>query len=705
MSFEDFRQQIAPGVRQWSRQIICHSGKQQIQIIEVQPGQKQLFFEAGLTSKKVIGMEKTTEQAAAVCQTGHRVIAAVNADFYNMVNGLPLNLMIHQGQLLTAPNHKTAIGFKDSGKAIIGIPELSVKVKINHHVYTDPCTVTVNKDRREDQLVLYTENFAERTGTDDDGIEGLIEMDEGKVQSGCSVKGTVLKLVEGKGNNPIKKGQIVFSGSGMAAKWLRQNVKVGDQVECSFVLAGEWADVTEAVGGNRLLVDNGLICENAEAAGDTIAPRTAVGIKQDGSIFLVVVDGRQPGYSEGVTIKELAELMVKLEAVKALNFDGGGSSTMLVRQPGDLRATIVNRPSDGAEREVANSLLLISKEEAGSLSQLVIRPQHLIILAGSKHTFMAKGIDASYQPHPIEEEITWSVEGNIGEIMGQGQLIAGSEPGEGFISAASAGVTGRTGKIKVVNQLTELAFPQQEITIDHGMVYQLDVLAFYKGKKVNFDPACLEWKFAGTVGKIDPSGIFTAFAQSGQGTVTVSYGQVSASLKVEVGKEPFLLEDFENGIDNWEIKGDRCTAINLAVATSPTDPVRFGHHALRIDYNFLNQKGISGVYAFPKQMVALEGYPNKIAMWVYGDGQGHWLRAQLRDGKDQAFAIDYTDNKQGVDWKGWQYVEAELPKGRPLPLKMEIPFRYLATNDERKTTGTLYIDQIRAVYGETKCSE
>ncbi|MCJ7840735.1 hypothetical protein MUB24_07405 [Lederbergia sp. NSJ-179] len=58
----------------------------------------------------------------------------------------------------------------------------------------------------------------------------------------------MLKLIEGKGNNPLKKGWLVLSGNGRAGEWLRKNVKVGDQIEFFFSLAAEWANVTEAVG-------------------------------------------------------------------------------------------------------------------------------------------------------------------------------------------------------------------------------------------------------------------------------------------------------------------------------------------------------------------------------------------------------------------------------------------------------------------------
>ena len=84
------------------------------------------------------------------------------------------------------------------------------------------------------------------------------------------------------------------------------------------------------------------------------APRTAVGVTADGRVLLVVVDGRQ-SHSIGCTLLELALLMQELGAVDAVNFDGGGSSEMI------LKGEIVNSPSDGGERSVGSALLLMEK--------------------------------------------------------------------------------------------------------------------------------------------------------------------------------------------------------------------------------------------------------------------------------------------------------------------------------------------------------
>jgi hypothetical protein len=112
----------------------------------------------------------------------------------------------------------------------------------------------------------------------------------------------------------------------------------------------------DAIGGNpRLVVDGAVSSPEVDGTGDFFGrhSRTAVGVTGDGRLLLVVVDGRQPGYSRGMTLRELAELLRRLGAVQAMNLDGGGSSEMVVN------GLTANRPSDGRVRGIANALVVL----------------------------------------------------------------------------------------------------------------------------------------------------------------------------------------------------------------------------------------------------------------------------------------------------------------------------------------------------------
>jgi hypothetical protein len=132
--------------------------------------------------------------------------------------------------------------------------------------------------------------------------------------------------------------------------------------------AGLPRDTFQAAGGSHVLVRAG---KNV-ARDDKPAPRTAVGLSADGRwLVLLVVDGRQPGYSVGMSPRQLADEMIRLGCAQALNFDGGGSTTMVARHKKTGKYQLLNRPSDGSdfilplsiERPVA-SIFGVSLEEA-----------------------------------------------------------------------------------------------------------------------------------------------------------------------------------------------------------------------------------------------------------------------------------------------------------------------------------------------------
>jgi hypothetical protein len=122
----------------------------------------------------------------------------------------------------------------------------------------------------------------------------------------------------------------------------------------------------EAVGGRPRLLSNGIIVMDVDTVGGAAFavmrhPRTAIGIANNGRrLFIVVVDGRRPFYSNGMSLRELAELMRSLGAREALNLDGGGSTTMVVENVATRKLEVVNRPSDAAgERTVGDALAVV----------------------------------------------------------------------------------------------------------------------------------------------------------------------------------------------------------------------------------------------------------------------------------------------------------------------------------------------------------
>jgi hypothetical protein len=119
-----------------------------------------------------------------------------------------------------------------------------------------------------------------------------------------------------------------------------------------------WSNVFDVVGGGPILMRDGNVLDVCGLSCGA-HPRTAVGVKANGRLLMVVIDGRQPRWSKGVTLLALARIMEGLGAVTAMNLDGGGSSEMVVEDK------VVNRPSDGHERAITNAILVLPGPDPG----------------------------------------------------------------------------------------------------------------------------------------------------------------------------------------------------------------------------------------------------------------------------------------------------------------------------------------------------
>ena len=148
------------------------------------------------------------------------------------------------------------------------------------------------------------------------------------------------------------------------------NITPDNHVQIRKVTAGEVgkpdSQLHDTIAGSDVLVEQGkVVAPTGSKFDDSHPPRTAVGVTREGHLLLMTVDGRQPGFSEGMSLQEVARFLVAHGAVKALNFDGGGSTTMAIADP---HPRIINFPSDhkpdgkaGEARAVGTNLGVFAK--------------------------------------------------------------------------------------------------------------------------------------------------------------------------------------------------------------------------------------------------------------------------------------------------------------------------------------------------------
>jgi hypothetical protein len=213
----------------------------------------------------------------------------------------------------------------------------------------------INEPARTRRTTLYTSAWGPRTPAEANSVEATLQPFPATTPN-ADLTAPVTQVAQG-GNQPIPPGGAVLVARN-DAQFLTQEAPVGTTVSVKLLLTPPWANVTDAIGGGPVIVRNGKPVfrsfeEFTAAQLATRNPRTGVGQTADGRILLVAVDGRQPGYSTGLTNFELALLMMRIGAVTASALDAGGSTTMA------FDGKLLNRPSDfGGERAVAEALLV-----------------------------------------------------------------------------------------------------------------------------------------------------------------------------------------------------------------------------------------------------------------------------------------------------------------------------------------------------------
>lgn len=166
---------------------------------------------------------------------------------------------------------------------------------------------------------------------------------------------------------------------------------------------------------------------------------------------------------------------------------------------------------------------------------------------------------------------------------------------------------------------------------------------------------------------------------------------------------PVVIEDF-NDLHDLGASKINANEVHISLVHHP-EYVRFGTSSLRLEYDFSDTVGTSGAYLEfkGKGQTAhrlLEGYPQKIGVWVYGDGGKHWLRGLIVDGAGESKPLDFTLRGE-LNWKGWKYVAASVPEGLQLPISLAQIY-IVEIENSNKNKGLCYFDTVRAEYG---CSD
>lgn len=322
----------------------------------VRAGGEGLRLRAVVSHDRVSGPGVSGERTSSVCART-ACLAAVNADFARLGTDEPVGAVVSEGRLLRSPvstHHQFAVGWAPI--MATGLLETRLRIVTADLESIDIAGVNTTAPGGP---VLHTAAWGP-----------AVQAGTGEVIMRIGFPSGPAELLAGE-TRVIELGEVRPSGSSASPNgstaWLRASgeaaAALGDlaarisraEIPGRALLRLDSSMVArESVGGTPVLVRDGRVWAGHDGTNfnDGLHPRTAIGWDTEGRVLLLTVDGRQPGFSMGMDLPSLAQLLVDLGAVEALNLDGGGSTTMVVR------GSVVNRPSDRLVRRATRETVV-----------------------------------------------------------------------------------------------------------------------------------------------------------------------------------------------------------------------------------------------------------------------------------------------------------------------------------------------------------
>ncbi|MGD6842991.1 S-layer homology domain-containing protein [Bacillus infantis] len=542
--------QVSPGVNYKNIKLTNSSVTQTVNLLELNLADSYTSIEVGIPNP-ITKTATTTNAANANSSAGHRVVGAVNAGFFDMTSKMPLYLLskdnrIINGGIISEKSDKfvsepIAFGVLANGNAEIDAFNFDIRASYNGQSY--PLS-GINRMRDSNEAIIYTSSHEDGyTNTNSYGVEYIITADKavepvkfGDVLSG---KVTAVRKYGDKTKTAIPKNGFVLSLNGNL--WLERYsaLAIGDTIQVKLGIDAKWQDSKYMLASGPMLVKDGkvhLTMDPNSSRARERAPRTAVAIdKTKKKVFLVTVDGRQPGYSTGMNMTEFAQYIASLGADRAINLDGGGSTAMSIRNYGSNTVSLVSRPSDGRERLISTTLQAVSTAPLGEPAVLRITQKTPgKVMVGSSVDFTANYVlDQYYNPITFDpSKLSFSVSNSIGTM--NGSRFTASQKGDGKV-IGKYGNAVRELPVTVVDTIDSFSVSPSSLSLSAGESKKMTTSGKdSSGQPVIYNPSQVKWSVSGNIGTISADGTFKAGTQTASGKITATIGKTTKSISVSV---------------------------------------------------------------------------------------------------------------------------------------------------------------------------
>ncbi len=594
---------------------------------------------------------------------GYHVLAGINADFFVMSTGVPVGLVVEDGVYKSSNDGENALILADGRAAVLDRPQVSLSL----YNYSTGLTVTpahFNKTRSEGGVYLLNEQFS-TVSTRCKGSGWYVRMKAAAdpatgrapgltVNSTLALEVTELLLSD----QPISIGPdeyILTAADAAGLGDMFASFQVGDRITLTTycqdpdLSAAQWA-----CGVGDVMVRNGSLTDTSTWVyrSDGRQPRSALGIRPDGSMVFYAVDGRKSAHSVGLSQYDLAEELLSQGCTTVVNLDGGGSTSLSVWIPGQAGPAVQNSPSDGRARSCASYLLLVTDQRGdGRADRLASADNGQVVLAGSSLP-LAQPQAISQGLEPVDINLStpaYSSQKGLGTVQA-GAYTAGPFPGTDTIQVTSGSLSGQF-QLHVVDQLTDLQIGRAggssslaSLSVRGGEQVQLTVSGSYWGRAALRDFGPVTVTTQGNVGTVDRNGLFTAAENPEEGSITFSAGGMSRTVQIS---RSYVHDDVLPG--HWAYDAvEYCYARGIVRGVSSTrfgagNPMRRGDFILML-YNAAGQPEVTQPCTFTD--VSPNDYFYTALAWAQsqglasgtGDGQfSPWKHIT----REQAFSILY----------------------------------------------------------------
>ena len=584
-------EEIAPGVIREEHIVNYNKKNTYINLLKVDLNNPYVGIEV------VAGNGKYT-QRATVSQMAKRTdaTALVNGDFFNtLLQGSPEGPSIVGGKLQTSPvyyNGLYSLGITKDNVASIEQISFTGNVKAkngktfkldslnkSYYWYED-----TNEYSHQDKLNLYNDFWASKSRGEKTNSEILV-----------NANGVVEQISEGKNFNfPVPDGKLILQADGKAYDFIKQNVKIGDQIAINYSISPK-KDFKFLIGGHALLVNNGQVVKYTKDINvlGGVRARTCAGISKDGkTLYIASAEGRTKR-SAGMSLPNLSDFMVSIGANKALNLDGGGSTAMVAKNLGDFERTrFINPERNAGERKVVNGIgIYNTAPSTNNVAGLKINgPDSMLV--GTSAEFSVKGA-WNENLKPIKADSFAYSLSSASEEKGllNGKWYLALAEGENEIKFVTQSGYEQVKKVNVYgfDKVKDLKIKLNNTKMVEGGSYQATVKAVLNDKtEKDIDPRVLSFELEGFSGSVDGGGNFTIDSLNGlsKGLLKVKAGNLvktidlydkdSMNLVMTIDKKNYTINGVDKKMDTSPFIKDSRTFV----------PIRFVMDALNAEINY-----------------------------------------------------------------------------------------------------------------------